>query len=104
MLYGAAKAGVEHLARGLARELEGTGIRVGCVRAGPTLTEFGSTWDPDAIGEQMRYWARFGLRDARLFGALLRPEDVAAAVLEMVQRPPGVWTGLVEVRPAAPTD
>ncbi len=103
VLYGAAKAGLENFATGLAMELEGSGIRVAKIRVGPTRTEFGKDWDMGAIGEQMKYWGKFGLRDARWLGALLSADDVARAVVDVLRRPAGVWIDTIEIQPAAPT-
>lgn len=102
VIYGAAKAGIENLADGLAMELEGTGIRVTKVRLGPTVSEFGAEWDLDQIGERVAYWRDYGLRDARLLGHLLPAETVAAAVIDAVNRPAGVWIDTIEIQPAAP--
>ena len=43
--YVTAKAGLEGLARAMQMELEGTGVRVGMVRPGPSSTEQGTTWE-----------------------------------------------------------
>lgn len=98
--YGATKAGIEQLARALALELEGTGIRSTIVRVGPTGgTDFGARWDAAGLPALLAYWQRFGLqRDLR---SLLAPEDVARAVLCAVDRPAGVHFDLVEVQPRA---
>ncbi len=101
-LYGAAKAGVENLADGLARELEGTGIRVTKVRIGPTVSEFGAAWDLTEFADLVQRWRRFGLRDARLLGELMPAEAVAAAVIDAVEKPPGIWVDAIELQPAAP--
>ena len=102
MIYGAAKAGIENLADGLAQELEGTGIRVTKIRLGPTISEFGSEWNLDEMPERIAYWRGHGLRDARLLGALLPAEAVARAVVDAITRPPEVWIQTIEVQPAAP--
>lgn len=100
-LYGAAKAGIENLADGLARELEGTGIRVTKIRIGPTVSEFGATWDLAEFGHLVERWRRFGLRDARLLGQLMPTEAVAQTVLDVVEKPPGIWVDTIEVQPTA---
>lgn len=102
VLYGATKAGIENLANGLARELEGSGVRVTKIRIGPTLTEFGAEWNLDDFEERRQLWERHGLRDARLFGDLLDADAVAQAVLDAVTRPAGVWIDTIEIQPAAP--
>jgi NAD(P)-dependent dehydrogenase (short-subunit alcohol dehydrogenase family) len=97
--YSATKAGLELLARSLALELEGSGIRSTIVRVGPTLSEFGSSWPADELQELMEYWPRYGLQ--RHLG-VLTPEDVARAVITAVTAPAGVHVDTIEVQPEAP--
>lgn len=97
--YSATKAGVELLARSLSMELEGTGIRATTVRIGPTLSEFGSGWDPDELAALMEFWPRFGLQRHL---ATLEPEAVARAVVFAVTAPEGVHLDTIEVQPEAP--
>jgi len=99
--YSATKAGMEVVARTLAMELEGTGIRSTTVRVGPTLTDFASGWAPEQVAELLTYWPQFGVQ--RHFQTL-RPEDVARAVVYAVTSPPGVHIDVVEVQPEAPID
>jgi NAD(P)-dependent dehydrogenase (short-subunit alcohol dehydrogenase family) len=99
--YTATKAGLELLARSLAMELEGTGIRSTIVRVGPTFSEFGFAWPADELAELMEYWPRFGLQR---HPGTLDPEDVARAVLTAVTAPPGVHFDTIEVQPEAPGD
>ncbi len=101
--YVAAKAGLEGLARAMQMELEGTGVRVGIVRPGPSSTEQGTTWDAEDVDHRDRRpsGARWGL--LRHDGAL-RPADVAAAVARHGRRRPrGTHLTLIEVEPEAPT-
>ncbi len=100
-LYGAAKAGIENFADGLAREIEGSGIRVTKIRLGPTVSEFGAEWDMAEFAHLVERWRHFGLRDARLLGELMPTEAVARAVLGVVEQPPGVWVDTLELQPAA---
>jgi NADP-dependent 3-hydroxy acid dehydrogenase YdfG len=97
--YSATKAGVELLARSLAMELEGTGIRSTIVRLGPTVTEFGARWPVDELQELMDYWPRYGLQR---HGGVLAAEDVARAVVTAVTTPAGVHIDTIEVQPEAP--
>jgi NADP-dependent 3-hydroxy acid dehydrogenase YdfG len=99
--YSATKAGLEVVARTLAMELEGTGVRSTTVRVGPTLTDFASGWTPEQVAELMTYWPRFGVQ--RHFHTL-NPEDVARAVVYAVTSPPGVHIDVIEVQPEAPID
>ena len=103
--YVASKAGLEGFARAMAMECEGTGVRVGIVRPGPSSTEQGSTWDAATIDEVVASWNHWGLM--RHHGAL-RPADLADAVLAVVTAPRGTRYAVLEVQPeapvAAPTD
>lgn len=97
--YVTAKAGAEGLARAMQMELEGTGVRVGMVRPGPSSTEQGTTWDDDTVVRIVDDWTRWG--HLRHDGALL-PRNVADAVLAMVSAPKGCHLTLIEVEPEAP--
>ena len=97
--YVAAKAGLEGLARAMQMELEGTGVRVGMVRPGPSSTEQGTTWDEDAVNAVVADWVRWG--HIRHDGAL-RPAEVANAICAMVSAPKGTHLTLIEVQPEAP--
>lgn len=99
LTYGATKAAVEYVAAGLRLELAGTGVRVTVARLGPTLTEFGTDWDMDAVGPMMRSWKQHGVIP---FQAVLQPPDVAAAVVAAVTLPPGVEARVVSLGPAPP--
>ena len=98
--YVAAKAGVEALVRTMRIELEGTGVRAGLVRPGPTATEQGSTWDAAIVEHVVETWQRFAL--IRHDG-YMRPRDVAAAVMAMVSTARGSEVALIEIQPQAPT-
>jgi len=98
--YGATKAALEHVARGLAYEVEGRGIRVTTVRAGPTLTDFAAEWGPaEEFLELVQRWQRFGIQ--RHWGTL-EPADVARAVVAAVTAPPGTHVDTIELQPEAP--
>jgi NADP-dependent 3-hydroxy acid dehydrogenase YdfG len=98
--YGATKAAAEHIARGLAYELEGTGIRVTTVRVGPTITDFAAGWgDPQQFAAMVERWQHFG--NQRHWG-VMSPSDVARAVVLAVTTPPGVHLDTIEVVPVAP--
>lgn len=99
--YVAAKHALEGLARAMQMELEGTGVRVGIVRPGPSLTEQGSQWDPTVISEVLDEWGRWGLMR---HPGILRAGDVAGAVLAMVGAPRGTHLTLVEIEPEAPVE
>jgi NADP-dependent 3-hydroxy acid dehydrogenase YdfG len=99
--YSAANAGVEHAARGLRLELEGTGIRVNVLRCGETLgTDFSIR---DLGGDRMQaatdYWFRRGILR---HSGLMTPDMVADAVAAAVTLPPGYQYDLMTVIPTAP--
>jgi NADP-dependent 3-hydroxy acid dehydrogenase YdfG len=97
--YVAAKHALEGLARAMQMELEGSGVRVGIVRPGPSSTEQGTTWDPAVVDGLMAEWDRWGLMR---HPGVLRPQDVARAVVTVVSTPRGTHLTLVEVEPEAP--
>ncbi|HET8930843.1 MAG TPA: SDR family oxidoreductase [Acidimicrobiales bacterium] len=97
--YVASKSGLESLAEVTAMELEGTGVRAGIVRPGPSSTEQGTTWSEHDINRIVAAWDQWGL--TRHDGAL-RPADVARAVVAMVATPRGTHLNLIEVQPQAP--
>lgn len=98
--YAAACAGIEHAARSLRLELEGTGIRTSTIRCGNTVTDSAPRGGDEARGLAIRErW--FGLGLLR-HGNLLEPADVAAAIVTAVTLPAGREYGVLEVTPAAP--
>jgi NADP-dependent 3-hydroxy acid dehydrogenase YdfG len=99
--YGATKAGLEHLARTLGLELEGTGIRSTIIQVGATRSEFHSDWDQDKIIDLLKYWQRFGLQRHL---AMMPAESVARAVVLAVTTPKGTHLGTIEVQPEAPSE
>ena len=97
--YVTAKTGLEGLARAMQMELEGTGVRVGMVRPGPSSTEQGTTWTEDDVNTIVDSWTTWG--HMRHNGAL-RPHNVADAIVAMVSAPKGTHLTLIEVQPEAP--
>jgi NADP-dependent 3-hydroxy acid dehydrogenase YdfG len=97
--YVASKAGLEGFATAMAMECEGTGVRVGIVRPGPSSTEQGTTWDEATINEVVASWYAWGL--LRHDGSL-RPAEMAQAVLAVVSAPKGTRYAVLEVQPEAP--
>ena len=79
--YVASKAGLEGFAQAMAMESEGTGVRVGIVRPGPSTTEQGTTLGRGHDQRGRGLVEHWGL--LRHNGAL-RPEGLAGAVLAMV--------------------
>ncbi len=98
--YVTSKAGLEAMARVLQMELEGSGVRVGIVRPGPSSTEQGTTWSEEVVVATVDEWTRWGLLR---HDGYLRPGDVANAVVAVVSTPRGTHLTLVEVEPEAPS-
>jgi NAD(P)-dependent dehydrogenase (short-subunit alcohol dehydrogenase family) len=99
--YAAASAGVEHAARTLRLELEGTGIRVTILRCGETAgTEFGlREHESGRAGPASELWFRRGL--LRHTG-LMTPEMVADGIVAAVTLPPGCQFETLAMIPTAP--
>ena len=97
--YNASKAGLEAYGRTLQMELEGSGVRASIVRPGPTLTEMGWDWEPDALDRLFASWKRWGLLRNDHY---LPAESIASAVLAAVSAPRGTNLTLIEVEPEAP--
>jgi len=97
--YGATKAGLEHLARTVGLELEGTGVRSTIIQVGATQSEFHAGWDQDKIIDLFKYWRRFGVQRHM---AMMPAESVARAVVLAVTTPRGTHLGTIEVQPEVP--
>jgi SDR family mycofactocin-dependent oxidoreductase len=88
--YGAAKAGVAGLVRGVAAELADSGVTANAINPGST--------DTDILAESARL---YGLADAQAFAAqqpirrLLSPEEVAAALVWLAGPDSSALTGAV---------
>lgn len=99
--YAAANAGVEHAARTLRLELEGSGIRVNVLRCGETKgTEFGfrEMESGRMIGATEQWFRRGLLRH----NGIMTPDDVARAIFDTVTLPSNYQYDVVAVRPTAP--
>ncbi len=97
--YVAAKHGLEGMARAMLMELEGTGVRVGLVRPGPTLTGQGMDWDQETLTALFDEWTPWGLMR---HAGYLKPADIANAVAAMVGTRRGAHLTVIEVQPEAP--
>jgi NAD(P)-dependent dehydrogenase (short-subunit alcohol dehydrogenase family) len=99
--YSAANAGVEHAARGLRLELEGSGIRVNVLRCGETIGTDFSIGDlgSDRMQAATDYWFRRGIMR---HSGLMTPDMVADAVVAAVTLPAGYQYDLMTVIPTAP--
>ena len=78
---------VEHIARGLRLELEGTGARVSIIQLGPAQSEFGFGWEPERMKEALAAW-----NEARVWShpAMMAAEDVARGVVLALTAPRSV--------------
>ena len=88
--YGAAKAGVVGLVRGLAAELAGSGVTANAVCPGST--------DTAMLAESARFYALDGtapFADQQLIGRLLAPDEVADALVWLADDARGAVTGVV---------
>jgi NAD(P)-dependent dehydrogenase (short-subunit alcohol dehydrogenase family) len=99
--YAAANAGIEHAARILRFELEGTGIRVNVLRCGETLgTEFSTDQQGlDRTATAHHWWFRRGLLR---HPGLMTPDMVAEAVVTAVTLPSTHQYDVISVMPTAP--
>jgi NADP-dependent 3-hydroxy acid dehydrogenase YdfG len=86
--YGASKYGLRGLHETVKAELAGTNIRLSLISPGPTDTTLWDAMDPDARDDLPKR------------AAMLRPDDVAEAVLFAVTRPPHVSVDWMWVNPA----
>jgi NAD(P)-dependent dehydrogenase (short-subunit alcohol dehydrogenase family) len=95
--YSAAKAGLEALARVLAMELDGTGVRSVVVRLGPTGSEFGQRMDHALLKETLEAWKYWGLQRHLHW---MPAESAAKAIVRVLETPvEESYTDLVEVMP-----
>jgi NAD(P)-dependent dehydrogenase (short-subunit alcohol dehydrogenase family) len=95
--YSAAKAGLEALARVLAMELDGTGVRSLVVRIGPTGSEFGARMDHAVLKDALEAWKYWGLQRHLHW---MPSESAAKAIVRVLETPvEESYTALVEVMP-----
>ncbi len=95
--YTAAKAGLEGLARVLAMELDGTGVRSIVVRVGPTGSEFGARMDHGVLKRALEAWRYWGVQRHVHF---MPSESVAKAIARVVAAPvEESYPSLIEVMP-----
>jgi NAD(P)-dependent dehydrogenase (short-subunit alcohol dehydrogenase family) len=86
--YAASKYGLRGLHETLLAEYRGTGVRLSLISPGPTDTDLWAPFDPD-------HRAGFPAR-----AAMLRPADVAEAILFVATRPPQVLVDWLRLGPA----
>ncbi|WP_235738609.1 SDR family oxidoreductase [Nocardioides alcanivorans] len=94
--YATTKWGIEGFARSLRLETEGTGVRVGVVRPGPTMTGMGMDWNADDTTMVLEGWSKLGFTRS---GHFMKPDVVADVIATMVRMPRGSMLPLVEVQP-----
>lgn len=99
--YSATKSGLEGLVASLQMELEGTGVRASVVRPGPTWSEMGMDWDPDAAARVLDEWVKWGHARHSHF---LKATAVADAITTVVSAPRGVHLSPLDVNPEAPVE
>ncbi|MBV9090186.1 MAG: SDR family oxidoreductase [Mycobacteriaceae bacterium] len=97
--YGAAKAGLIAMVTNLQMELEGTGVRASIVHPGPTKTGMGWSLPPEAIGQMLEDWAKWGQARHDYF---LRASDLARAIAFVTETPRGGFIVQMELQPEAP--
>lgn len=99
--YSATKSALEGLVGSLQMELEGTGVRASVVRPGPTWSEMGMDWDPDAAAAVLNEWVKWGHARHSHF---LKARAIADAITTVVSAPRGVHISPVDVNPEAPVE
>lgn len=99
--YSATKSGLEGLVESLQMELEGTGVRASVVRPGPTWSEMGMDWEPEAAAKVLTEWTRWGHARHSHF---LKAAAIANAITTVVSAPRGVHISPVDVNPEAPVE
>jgi NAD(P)-dependent dehydrogenase (short-subunit alcohol dehydrogenase family) len=94
--YGASKAAIEHIARGLRIELDETGNRISIVQLGPAISEFGYGWDPERMEGSLRAW-----NEARVWThpGVMTAEEVARGVVLAITSPRGVEVHDLVIKP-----
>jgi NADP-dependent 3-hydroxy acid dehydrogenase YdfG len=97
--YGAAKAALTAMVTNFQMELEGTGVRASIVHPGPTKTAMGWSLPPEAIGQALEDWAKWGQARHDYF---LRAADLARAITFVAETPRGGFIANMELQPEAP--
>ncbi|MFS3127995.1 SDR family oxidoreductase [Nocardioides sp. Bht2] len=94
--YATTKWAIEGFARSLRLETEGSGVRVGVVRPGPTWTGMGMDWNAEETSMVLDGWSRLGFTRS---GHFMTPDVVADVIATMVRMPRGASIPLVDVQP-----
>jgi NADP-dependent 3-hydroxy acid dehydrogenase YdfG len=99
--YSATKSGLEGMIGSLQMELEGSGVRASLVRPGPTWSEMGMDWEPEAAATVLNEWVKWGHARHSHF---LKARAIADAITTVVSAPRGVHISPVDVNPEAPVE
>lgn len=93
LTYGTAKAGMNHLAKELARLTGGSGVRVNAIAPGNIIFP-GGDWEARATGERADAWNKWIAREVPLkrFG---KPEEIGAAAAFLLSDRASFITGAV---------
>ena len=96
-VYGATKAGLAEMARGLRREEPG--LRVICVAVGPTLTSFADGWDPETAAAAFGRWDE----EKMMAYGVLEAHQMASAIVDAIVDTGGPDDVLIAADPPPPT-
>lgn len=93
LTYGTAKAGMNHLAKELARTVGGKGVRVNAIAPGNIIFP-GGDWEARATGERADAWNKWIAREVPLkrFG---KPEEIGATAAFLLSDRASFITGAV---------
>lgn len=95
--YAASKAALEELMRGW--RTEHPELRFSTIVIGPTFpTEFGTSFDPELMGELWGEWERLGIADASIMDGI-ELADVIVSTYETLIKYPGIGMEEVILRP-----
>jgi NADP-dependent 3-hydroxy acid dehydrogenase YdfG len=94
--YAASKAAIYTLSRALRAEVAPLGVRVMTIEIHNAATEFGVGFDPEVLPAASRRWVELGLLNPA--APLIRPEDVARAIVFQLSQPGPASVHDLEIR------